>query len=345
MTYCRQCPRLNRRYARHSEGTTAAKKIMDEVLINVMNEVKLKIPVNQNKEVSPKNTEWTCPLCSVKIRQRQNIPRHKDLNCSSVKLKKLKPPKQHTPTKYKCKHCNAEYPHKKTLTAHKKTFHLEKYCMENKTSLFQCSKCEFRTIAEKYLKQHNSKFHVDKGSIPCEICDLKYSNKDSLRVHVKRAHLIAKPSTFICEVCGNEVSSAFNDHFCPSSDNSSIDQASSQSLPTPNWPPFQTNRSNKRDEMSKIDSSNRGLYGFNNNHVSENLDPDILTDQPSYVKSHVKFPSKLLTNAGGSSSLYRAAAQHAGLGQEGWQELRRYCHSKLLEWWQWYQPYYNFMHS
>lgn len=22
--------------------------------------------------------------------------------------------------------------------------------------------------------------------------------------------------------------------------------------------------------------------------------------------------------------------------------LRRYCHSKLIEWWQWYQPYYTF---
>jgi len=30
------------------------------------------------------------------------------------------------------------------------------------------------------------------------------------------------------------------------------------------------------------------------------------------------------------------------VGQEGWQELRKYCHVKLLEWWQWYQPYYTF---
>jgi len=66
------------------------------------------------------------------------------------------------------------------------------------------------------------------------------------------------------------------------------------------------------------------------------------TELPAYLKSLVNFPCKLETNAGGGPSLYRAASQHAGLGQDGWQELRKYCHSKLVEWWQWYQPYYTF---
>jgi len=66
------------------------------------------------------------------------------------------------------------------------------------------------------------------------------------------------------------------------------------------------------------------------------------TEMPAYLKSLVNFPCKLETNAGGGPSLYRAASQHTGLGQDGWQELRKYCHSKLVEWWQWYQPYYTF---
>ena len=37
-----------------------------------------------------------------------------------------------------------------------------------------------------------------------------------------------------------------------------------------------------------------------------------------------------------------AAAGHLKLGQEGWLALRRYCHGKMLKWWQWYQPYYTF---
>ena len=60
------------------------------------------------------------------------------------------------------------------------------------------------------------------------------------------------------------------------------------------------------------------------------------------VKSLVKFPSKVETNSGGGSSLYEAAAQHSSLGRENWVGLRKYCHGKLGEWWQWYQPYYSF---
>ena len=97
----------------------------------------------------------------------------------------------------------------------------------------------------------------------------------------------------------------------------------------------------------------------------------------------VSFPCRLEVNSGGGESLYRAAAQHAGLGQEAFKELRRYfyeteiqrvysrlnnrlslrvcqfnvsnemlmnmmqlpgryCHTKLAEWWQWYEPYYAF---
>ena len=82
----------------------------------------------------------------------------------------------------------------------------------------------------------------------------------------------------------------------------------------------------------------------------------------------VSFPCRLEVNSGGGESLYRAAAQHAGLGQEAFKELRRYiygtmecvqqsfdricnsgqsnpgryCHAKLAEWWQWYEPYYAF---
>jgi len=70
--------------------------------------------------------------------------------------------------------------------------------------------------------------------------------------------------------------------------------------------------------------------------------PSQLTELPPHLRSKVSFPCRLEGNAGGGASLYRAAAQHCSLGQEGWAELRRYCHTKLAEWWQWYQPYYTF---
>jgi len=66
------------------------------------------------------------------------------------------------------------------------------------------------------------------------------------------------------------------------------------------------------------------------------------SELPQFLKSLVNFPCKLENNLGGGPSLYRAAAQHVGIGQEGWQDLRKYCHLKLLEWFQWYEPYYSF---
>jgi len=67
-----------------------------------------------------------------------------------------------------------------------------------------------------------------------------------------------------------------------------------------------------------------------------------LSELPPSLRGQVKFPCKVDTSAPGGGSLYRAAAGHLKLGQEGWLALRRYCHGKLLEWWQWYQPYYTF---
>jgi len=67
-----------------------------------------------------------------------------------------------------------------------------------------------------------------------------------------------------------------------------------------------------------------------------------LSELPPSLRGQVKFPCKVDTCAPGGGSLYRAAAGHLKLGQEGWLALRRYCHGKMLEWWQWYQPYYTF---
>ena len=68
-----------------------------------------------------------------------------------------------------------------------------------------------------------------------------------------------------------------------------------------------------------------------------------IVELPGHLRAHVKFQCKLETNSEGGGSLYRVAAGHVGQGSgDGWLMLRRYCHSKLIEWWQWYQPYYTF---
>ena len=47
--------------------------------------------------------------------------------------------------------------------------------------------------------------------------------------------------------------------------------------------------------------------------------------------TQVTFPCRLEVNSGGGESLYRAAAQHVGLGQEAFKELRKYAFQTGLE--------------
>merc|ERR1712098_659684 len=67
-----------------------------------------------------------------------------------------------------------------------------------------------------------------------------------------------------------------------------------------------------------------------------------MKDLPASLRGQVSFPCQVESNPAGGGSLYRAASAHVSLGQDGWLALRRYCHSKMMEWWQWYQPYYTF---
>jgi len=67
-----------------------------------------------------------------------------------------------------------------------------------------------------------------------------------------------------------------------------------------------------------------------------------MKELPASLRGQVSFPCQVESNPAGGGSLYRAASAHVSLGQDGWLALRRYCHSKMMEWWQWYQPYYTF---
>jgi hypothetical protein len=144
---------------------------------------------------------WICPICSVHIRHRQNIARHQSVNCSAVKVPKLKPAPVPKPES-KCDVCGVIFLCKTNLTAHMKRLHLEFYCQINKHNLFQCSKCDFKCTAERFLKAHIQRFHSEKGSYICDYCDRRYFTKDTLRVHIKRSHINVQ-QTYICHVCGS----------------------------------------------------------------------------------------------------------------------------------------------
>ena len=154
---------------------------------------------------------WTCTVCSVKIKHKQNIHRHKAI-CPKVKEVKVSSVKEKTAIILKCDHCEAHFAHQKTITAHMKHNHMEQYLLKNVESVFSCAQCDFKTHADKYLKTHVKKFHMPKGDLICEVCDKKYQNKDSLRVHVKNVHLRG----FVCETCGCVIvpTSLHDTHVC-----------------------------------------------------------------------------------------------------------------------------------
>ena len=185
-------------------------KVLNELINNVLNLVvaeAVNSPHNDksddvagSSEQSKKKSIWICPICSVQIKHRTNVRRHQSI-CPSVKTVKDLKPKQKVETVFKCDHCEAQFSLQKSLTAHMKRNHLEQYCLKNKEILFCCSQCDFKCTAEKYLKAHFNKFHLPKGQFKCDICGNYYANKDSLRVHKKHSHLVAKTSV-VCEFCG-----------------------------------------------------------------------------------------------------------------------------------------------
>ena len=230
----RRCPRLNKRFATKSGAVVIVTQVLDSVISTV---VKLigdfqSTPEDESDEAvlvarsdETKLEVWTCSVCSVEIKHRQNILRHKAI-CPKLKTVKVSTPKEKTVTILKCDHCEAHFSLQKTLTAHMKHNHMEQYLAKNAESIFCCVQCDFKTHADKYLKTHVKKFHMPKGELQCEICDMKYQNKDSLRVHEKNTHL----RSYVCETCGCVIvpTSVRDTHACELSNHSDENYATSR---------------------------------------------------------------------------------------------------------------------
>ena len=144
---------------------------------------------------------WVCPICSTHVRYRQNIARHQMLNCTAVKIPKVKRVPEPTSSEYRCELCDFCYACKSSLTAHMKRMHIDYYCQKNQLSLLECIICDFKCTAKRFLKGHIYRYHSEKGSIKCDYCGKHFATKDTLKVHVKRIHTPVN-QTIVCHVCG-----------------------------------------------------------------------------------------------------------------------------------------------
>lgn len=113
---------------------------------------------------------------------------------------------KHFPEKfaYECKECKMVYKMKASYLNHMK----QKHGPDAKR--FVCSQCAKCFKDSRTLVAHE-KTHLPaelKLIFPCEICDKKFVNKNSLKSHIMSVHECA--NLFTCETCGKSFSTKSN---------------------------------------------------------------------------------------------------------------------------------------
>ena len=153
---------------------------------------------NTNEELRKRwlKNDQRCEDCGIHIKHRQNLWRHVK-NCPAlgkVHTKQQMDTQKEEPSE--CKECNRTFKLKKTLAKHRRDHHMTEE--EKLMDFFHCTLCPFRCAEETYLKVHVSKAH-NVAVLSCDLCESKFSNKDSFRVHKKAKHTIR--NTFQCTLC------------------------------------------------------------------------------------------------------------------------------------------------
>ena len=130
--------------------------------------------------------EFKCFQCSTYYKSSTDLNRHVD----SV----------HYQETFECDSCAKVFTRKDNLTQHKKTSHMEgnnplecdkcghtfnrrdKYITHRNKKNSECSVCHEQFCFKKDLDEHMKKIH---DGIRCEVCDLKFSRRDSLKKHIE----------------------------------------------------------------------------------------------------------------------------------------------------------------
>ena len=120
----------------------------------------------QNKHNSSRPPKYLCEncpkrFCSFASVERHNKKSHGDFNCDQ---------------------CDFNTDHQSKINSHTKT-HLQ--------TEFKCSLCADVFLRREDMWKHKNNKHRGKRAvinITCQVCSLKYKNKDSFRVHMKKHH-------------------------------------------------------------------------------------------------------------------------------------------------------------
>ena len=89
------CIRLNKRFAENKDLFEAVRIVVMEKVVDVetvVDEVETVVDKIETEVLSKEQFRWwTCTICYVKVKHRQNITRHQSLNYVSIKVSKVKP--------------------------------------------------------------------------------------------------------------------------------------------------------------------------------------------------------------------------------------------------------------
>ncbi|XP_063223887.1 zinc finger protein 771-like [Bacillus rossius redtenbacheri] len=119
----------------------------------------------------------TCPVCERKFRPPSRLRRHMAIHSDE--------------RKHKCSECGAGFKTLSTMRTHELTHRAVKP--------FKCSLCSSTQCTRSALQKHFNKKHSNTDRrVTCDICDMRFQSRSSLKNHVLRH----SGKTVLCTACG-----------------------------------------------------------------------------------------------------------------------------------------------
>ena len=150
----------------------------------------LKRHIDNKHKGKPKS--HVCQFCTKAFFESSDLKTHVS-NVHGLRSSKKK--------ELKCSNCDSTYKTQQSLDHHKAKSH----GIVNRT--FPCRKCDKIFDSQNFLDNHRRWNHINENDLVCKFCNLKYSSKPVLRLHIARKHTESKLTTK-CHLC----TKTFSDH-------------------------------------------------------------------------------------------------------------------------------------
>ncbi|XP_028162909.1 PR domain zinc finger protein 5-like isoform X4 [Ostrinia furnacalis] len=122
---------------------------------------------------------YICKVCDAGFTSRNRLSVHKG---------------SHKTGTFPCSFCDSIFTTAQRRKMHERTVHIHAYFLN------KCGYCEVKFRSSRQRDRHVLEVHgVGKSKYKCPMCDKAFTNRDTLRIHTKRDHLMERP--FQCQLC------------------------------------------------------------------------------------------------------------------------------------------------